>query len=124
VPDRILDALCDDLNTPQAIAELNALVNLAMKEEGEARSALTGELVAALDLLGLLPRSLADWRYGAGGGDAADLPAETVESLIEESKDARKNINFSRADEIRDELSAKGVILEDTPTGTIWRRGA
>jgi len=125
VPGRILDAVCDDLNTPQAIAELNALVNLAMKEEEEeARSALTGALAAALDLLGLLPRSLADWRYGAGGGDTADLSAEIVESLIEERKNARKNRNFSRADEIRDELSAKGVILEDTPTGTIWRRGA
>jgi cysteinyl-tRNA synthetase len=124
VPAPILDALCDDLNTPQAIAELNALVNLAMKEEGEERAALTGGLAAALDLLGLLPQSLADWRYGAGVGETGNLSAESVESLLEERRNARKNKDFSRADEIRDELSAKGVILEDTPTGTIWRRGA
>ena len=48
---------------------------------------------------------------------------EEIEKLIEERIQARKNRDFKRSDEIRDELKAKNIILEDTPQGTRWKRG-
>ena len=50
------------------------------------------------------------------------IPAEDIEKLIEERQAARKERNFARADEIRDELLAKGIILEDTREGVKWKR--
>ncbi len=54
--------------------------------------------------------------------DAADIDAAEVERLIAERKQARKNKDFARSDEIRDQLIASGIILEDTPSGTRWKR--
>ena len=48
---------------------------------------------------------------------------QTIEKLIEERLEARRNRDFRRSDEIRDELVAKGILLEDTAQGTRWRRG-
>ncbi|MBO1911437.1 cysteine--tRNA ligase, partial [Microvirga sp. 3-52] len=55
--------------------------------------------------------------------DAEDLLDADIEKLIEERLEARRNRNFERSDEIRDELVAKGILLEDTAQGTRWRRG-
>ena len=55
--------------------------------------------------------------------DAEDLLDATIEKLIEERLEARRNRDFKRSDEIRDELVAKGILLEDTAQGTRWRRG-
>ncbi|GAB4317327.1 MAG: cysteine--tRNA ligase [Candidatus Zixiibacteriota bacterium] len=54
--------------------------------------------------------------------DVADIDADEVERLIAERNEARKNKNFARSDEIRDQLIANGIILEDTPAGTRWKR--
>ena len=56
-------------------------------------------------------------------GGESDLLDEDVEALIEERLEARKNRDFSRSDEIRDELKSKGILLEDTAQGTRWKRG-
>jgi cysteinyl-tRNA synthetase len=111
VPDEFLAALCDDLNTPAAIAELHALAGAALA--GDAAAA-TG-LKAAGSLLGLLQERPEKWFRG-GGDDSAILAA------IEERLAARRAKNFARADTIRADLASQGVVLEDGPAGTTWRR--
>ena len=55
--------------------------------------------------------------------EEADLLDEDIEALIEERLEARRNRDFNRSDEIRDELKEKGILLEDTAQGTRWKRG-
>jgi len=52
----------------------------------------------------------------------ASLLADDIRKLVEERTEARKNRNFARADEIRDMLAERGIILEDTPEGTRWKK--
>lgn len=59
---------------------------------------------------------------GIFGKESGELLDEAVEALIAERQDARRHRNFARSDEIRDELAAKGIILEDTKDGMRWRR--
>jgi cysteinyl-tRNA synthetase len=66
--------------------------------------------------LGLLQQDPEVWFKGGRVGDAA------IEKLIDERNAARKVKNFKRSDEIRDELAANGIVLEDSATGTTWRR--
>lgn len=120
VPADFIDALCDDLNTPKAYAELNALAKTAAETKAPADKAA---FLAAAKLLGFLSVSPADWfakksaqKFSEGGIDAA-----WVEELLTERTEAKKAKNFARADAIRDELTAKGVIIEDTPQGPKWR---
>jgi cysteinyl-tRNA synthetase len=111
VPECVLEPLLDDLNTPGAIAGLHSLADAALA--GDATAA-AGLLAAGL-VLGLFNVSPETWFQG--GGDAAK-----IDGLIAERKAARAAKNFARADEIRKELEADGVVLEDGPQGTIWRR--
>ncbi|MCC6597832.1 MAG: cysteine--tRNA ligase [Alphaproteobacteria bacterium] len=117
VPDSVLRALYDDLNTPQMIAALNVLA----KEDD-----LAG-LKAAGDFLGILQEDPLLWKQGVQGhaGSSAPEGAESVaaiEALIAARDSAKKQKNFAQADKIRDELSALGVVVEDTPQGPVWRR--
>jgi cysteinyl-tRNA synthetase len=111
VPLPVLDALCDDLNTPLAFAAMHALADAAMAGDVEAASGL----LAAGDLLGLLQHSPADWFRG--GDDATE-----IEALVQARFAARKARDFAGADAIRAELDARGIQLEDGPAGTLWRR--
>jgi cysteinyl-tRNA synthetase len=112
VPVLVLEALCDDLNTPQAIAELHRLADAALA--GDAAAA--GGLKAAGDLLGMLQQDPDAW-FHAGADDAA------IERAIAQRIAARKAKDFARADAIRKELAEGGILLEDGPGGTTWRRG-
>jgi len=110
-PAAVLAALEDDINTPAAFAALFQFARAA--ETAEDRAAIE----AAGALLGVLQEDPAAWL--AGDGPAVD-PAE-IERLIEERIQARKAKDFATADRIRDDLAAKGVVLEDGAGGTSWR---
>ncbi|GGG06888.1 cysteine--tRNA ligase [Paenibacillus abyssi] len=109
--------MSDDFNTPDAITAVFELVSEANqylnREVTQAQSlqALIGLLREMDEVLGLLPAQAEE-----------ELPGEEVDRLIEERIEARKTKNWARADEIRDLLAEKGIILEDTPQGIRWRR--
>jgi cysteinyl-tRNA synthetase len=113
VPQRAEAALCDDLNTPQALAELAQLAD-------DARQLGTASAKAALlgggALLGLLQQDPEGWFRR---GDA-DVDEAHIEDLLQQRRDARVNRDFARADAIRDELTRLGIVIEDGAQGTRW----
>jgi cysteinyl-tRNA synthetase len=115
-PEGVLAALCDDLNTPLALAELSALATEANKAEAFQWPKLKGQILAAGRLLGLLQRDPEDWARG----DAGD--AQRIDSLVAKRIEARKAKDFAEADRIRKELAAEGVEIMDGPQGSTWRR--
>jgi cysteinyl-tRNA synthetase len=113
----LVEALEDDLNTPKALAVLHDLLGqLNRARHGEAPE-IAARLKASAGLLGLLQQAPHDWLRGAAGADD-----DAIEALIAERLEARKAKDFARADAIRDQLAEVGIILEDGPGGTTWRR--
>jgi cysteinyl-tRNA synthetase len=110
-PAAVVEALSDDLNTPAALAAI-----ASVEQDREA-------LLGALAFLGLpalaaeRTRSAADLR---GGG--ADPDAARIDALVADRVAARRAKNWAESDRIRDALAAEGVVLEDGPGGTTWRR--
>jgi len=106
----------DDLNTSNGLAAVFDLVrdvNTAM-DAGELRA---GDREAVLTLLGKIDAVL-----GVIGEQQTELLDPDIEVMIEERNTARRNRDFNRADQIRDDLAARGILLEDTPGGTKWKR--
>jgi cysteinyl-tRNA synthetase len=114
VPERIEAALSDDLNTPQALAELAVLADAARTQ---ATPAAKAALLAGGAALGLLQQDPEAWFKRAGG---AGVDAARVEALLEDRRAARAARDFARADAIRAELAAMGVTIEDGAQGTRW----
>lgn len=117
----VLAALCDDLNTPLAIAALHQVardLNIAL-DKGRDREvpALMGKLVSWGEMLGLLQGDAEAWFKGEASDDA-----EEIEALIAARIEARRAKDFAEADRIRDDLKARGIELEDGPSGTTWKR--
>jgi len=113
------EALKDDLNTPKAIAALHASAKALNKANPAEVARAKGELMAGAALMGLLAHDPEEWFTAT---QSEQVSAETVEQLIAERIAAKAGKNYARADEIRDQLSSKGVVLEDGADGTSWRR--
>jgi cysteinyl-tRNA synthetase len=123
---RFKAAMDDDFNTPEALAvlfELAAEANRMRLTSPEQAAQVAGLLKCLSGILGLVQRDPQLFMQAGGGNDTTnEYAAERIESLISERLDARKAKDFKRSDVIRDQLKAAGVILEDGPQGTIWRR--
>ncbi len=109
------EAMDDDFNTADAVSAVFELVKFAnihasSENSREYLEALKGEIVTLCDILGLLVDK------------KEELLDADIEALIAERQEARKAKNFQRADEIREELLAKGIVLKDTREGVVWTR--
>jgi cysteinyl-tRNA synthetase len=112
--DAVIEALSDDLNTPQMIASLHGLRNSAATGSERDRNAFA----ASLRLLGFLSESAAEWKGRKQQASGVDV--KQVDGLIAERTAARARKDFKESDRIRDELAAMGVVIKDSKEGTTW----
>jgi cysteinyl-tRNA synthetase len=116
--ERVVDALADDLNTPAALSVLHELVNgLNKAENSDEKARLKAEFKASADMLGLLYQTPEQWFKGQDTQDQ-----DEIEQLIAARAEAKKAKDWAKADAIRNALKEKGIVLEDTANGTIWKR--
>lgn len=115
----VFRALLDDLNSPAAIAELHQLAKALNKSSGDARVAAKSALLAGGAALGILSNDPVAW-FELRGTEA--LSADIIETLLAERTSAKAAKDFARADAIRDELNNSGVVIEDSASGSTWRR--
>lgn len=113
IPSSILSALCDDLNTPQVLAELNALC----------KAGDVAGLRAAGNLLGILQHDPKEW-FAADTDGVSDEDVQKIEALIVARMEAKEAKDYARADAIRDELLQMGIQIKDTHEGTSWEQVA
>ena len=115
--EKLIAALCDDLNTPLALSYLHeTLGNLNKAETKGERIKYKSELMANAYMLGLLYNNAESWFKGAASDDAE------IEALIAKRTEAKKNKDWATADAIRNELKERGIVLEDSASGTTWKK--
>ncbi|EMR14086.1 cysteinyl-tRNA synthetase [Methylophaga lonarensis MPL] len=118
---RFREAMDDDFNTPLALsvlADVRQALNKARELQDTAKSAhLAGLLLSLGEVLGLFSQSADAFLTGGGDGAAAD-----IELLIEQRNAARAAKDWAKADEIRDQLTAMDIVLEDAAGKTVWRK--
>jgi cysteinyl-tRNA synthetase len=116
----------DDLSVPQALAVLHDTVRAGNQsldaEELHDAAVAHGQVVAMVEVLGIDPRD-PHWRATEAGPAASALDA-LVTRLIEDRQAARESRDYAAADRIRTELSAAGITIEDSQTGTHWSLGS
>ena len=120
---RFIDAMEDDFNTPEILAllfELAKAINREKATNPDKAKQYAGQLLWMASLLGLLQQKAE--AFLRGGSDAAGLDDVAIEQLIQQRLQARADKNWAESDRIRDELKAQGIVLEDGPQGTSWRR--
>ena len=118
LPQNILEGFYDDLNTPKVIAELNILTNKVTRVDEEEKSLIKYCLLETGKVLGILQQDPGEW---LGYGRSRNLDEATIENLIKDRNEARRNKNFEMADSIRKKLKESGIEIEDKSDGTIWR---
>ncbi len=114
---RFKDAMDDDFNTPEALAVLFDLANEVNRTKDASLLCLLKNLAGVLGLLQRKPDE-----FLQGGVQSVMVGELDVEGLIQARLSAKKNKNFAEADAIRKQLADAGIVLEDTPQGTTWRR--
>lgn len=107
----VLEALCDDLNTPLAFSKLHGL-----KDSAASDAVLAADLKATGALIGILQQDPDAW-FGRGGDDDS-----AIDALLIARTEAKANKDWGRADEIRKTLTDMGIEVEDTPEGPRWRK--
>ena len=126
IPDAFAAAMDDDLSVPQALAVLHDTVRAGNQsldaEELHDAAVAHGQVVAMVEVLGIDPRD-PHWRATEAGPAASALDA-LVTRLIEDRQAARESRDYAAADRIRTELSAAGITIEDSQTGTHWSLGS
>ena len=117
--DDIMESLLDDLNTPKLLAHLNTLANKLSSVNKDEKINIKNNLIAAGKILGILREDPDVW---LGYNQSLNPEKEEIEGLINQRNEARRDKDFKLADEIRDKLKIKGIEIEDTNNGTIWRK--
>jgi cysteinyl-tRNA synthetase len=112
---RFRQAMDDDFGTPEAVAVLFDLANEVNRSRGE----LAPQLRALGAILGILQRRPEEFLHAGPGGAMAD---DEIERRIARRAELKKQKNYAAADAEREALAASGILLEDGPQGTVWRR--
>ena len=118
IDENIISGLYNDLNTPKVIAELNMLSNEINNASEKLKANIKFNLLEIGKIFGILQEDPNKW---LGYGKSGKIDETDIERLIKERNEARGNKNFEVADKIRDQLKNKGIEIEDTAGGTIWR---
>jgi cysteinyl-tRNA synthetase len=118
----VVQALCDDLNTPSLLTRLHAIAGEIRAASGTQQEELKRALKASGALLGLLAQTSDAYAASHPRRKVIDQSIDhaRVNALIDARAAARKAKNFAESDRIRDELAAIGVVLKDTKDGTTW----
>ncbi|MFA5059645.1 MAG: cysteine--tRNA ligase [Candidatus Omnitrophota bacterium] len=114
-----LAAMDDDFNTPQGLAALFDLINETNKLLSKDKK--TASDIAAIDQAVSLVEELAKNIFGLFTAETEKILSEELEDILNDRKKSRQNKDFKRSDELRDVLKKKGVIVEDTKEGQVWR---
>lgn len=117
---RFVEAMDDDFNTPGALAVLFDLAKRINTASDDEKRALAGRLLQLGSVLGILYQDPLTFLKSSASG--ADDDTAEIEALVKERNEARKARDFKRADAARDKLRQMHVELEDSPSGTVWRR--
>ena len=120
---RFRQAMDDDFNTPLAYAVLFDIakeINTLKNNDAEKAGKLAGLLKELGDVLGLL--SMEPEEFLKGAVDKSDVDVSVIEAIIKERNDARREKNWAVADAARKKLSDMGIVIEDGPNGTTWRK--
>ena len=115
----IMESLLDDLNTPKVLAKLNTLSNTLSSADNDEKRNIKNNLIATGKILGVMQEDPNIW---LGYNQTANPEKEEIEGLINQRNEARRSKDFKLADQIRDKLKSKGIEIEDTKNGTIWRK--
>ncbi|MCK8537617.1 cysteine--tRNA ligase [Yersinia ruckeri] len=122
---RFRAAMDDDFNTPEAYSVLFDMareVNRLKGEDMAAANGLAAELRKLAHVLGLLAQDPEQFLQSSAQTDVDNNEVSEIEALIKQRNDARSSKDWALADSARDRLNEMGIVLEDSPQGTIWRR--